>query len=122
MLTSPITLASEAFTRETYDLNRSVYHGASHTAAARHLLGFYRTYPKKTGNSYGVEKCSVKITIDHEVATVDGGTTVAPLICEVSFAMPVGVTDVHKGAIRADMSNLMNQGTIVDAILEQLSV
>lgn len=72
--------------------NRSVYIAEDHVLDARHALTFYRTPPKPNGNFKGVAKSAFKFTKDYTVLGVDGSNLVSPVIVEVSFSIPVGVT------------------------------
>lgn len=71
--------------------NRSSYISTFHTPDSRDNLTLFRTFPKVSGNFKGTRKTAVKFTKDFTVATVDGGTTVSPLIIEVSFSIPLGI-------------------------------
>lgn len=103
MLDSTITLAlpnggtplNEAFTRIDQVGNRSIYHGAGHSPVSRKTLGFYRTLPKKSGNFLGVMKGATKFTMDNTVVNAVGESIVAPSIAEISFSIPVGVTETE---------------------------
>lgn len=103
MLDATITLAlpnggtpiNEAFSRIDQVGNRSLYHGAGHSPTSRKTLGFYRSLPKKSGNFNGVMKGATKLTMDHSVLNAVGDTIVAPAIAEVSFSLPVGMTEAQ---------------------------
>lgn len=100
MLENTITLAlpnggnpvNAGFTRIDVFQNRSLYHGPNHSNTARETLGFYRTYPKKTGNFLGVMKSATKITKDLSVLNAVGEPIVSPMIADISFSVPVGAT------------------------------
>lgn len=103
MLPDTITLAlsnggtpvDEAYSRIDQVGNRSLYHGVGHSPTNRKTLGFYRTLPKKAGNFNGVMKGATKLTMDHSIVNAVGDTIVAPAIAEVSFSIPVGVTEAE---------------------------
>lgn len=103
MLENTITLAlpnggnpiNSIFTRIDVFQNRSLYHGPSHSNTARKTMGFYRTYPKKTGNFLGVMKSAVKITFDLDVLNAVGDPIVSPMIGEISFSIPVGAVEAE---------------------------
>lgn len=107
MLDSTITLAlpnggtpiNEIYTRIDQVGNRSLYHGSGHSAVLRKTLGFYRTLPKKSGNFLGVMKGATKVTIDQTVVNAVGDPIVAPSIAEMSFSIPIGVTESEFDAI-----------------------
>lgn len=103
MLENTITLAlpnggtptNAVFTRIDVFQNRSLYHGPGHSNTARNTMGFYRTYPKKTGNFLGVMKSASKITKDLEVLNAVGEPIVSPMIADISFSVPVGATEAE---------------------------
>jgi len=87
---SPVT---KAYARYDQVGNRSTYIGEGHSTDSRNLLQFYRTEPKRNGESRGVMKGALKFTIDRSVPNASGtGNIVSPQIIEVSIANPVGVT------------------------------
>lgn len=130
MLGTTITLTTSVDPEEVYtrwnesEPNKSTYIGPAHSAVSRQTINFYRTPAKKSGNSYGVEKAAIKVTLDVDVDTVDGaGTTKAPLIAEVSFAMPVGTTDAEKLLAINKLQDLLADATnVMEPLLEQLRV
>lgn len=104
-----------------YD-NRSEYIGPGHTAASRDLLAFYTADPKQSGNYRGTRKSSVKFTEDITVAGVDGSDIVTPIILEVSYSAPVGITEAQITELRQraiallDNDTLCNKHELVGAI------
>lgn len=96
--------------------NRSTYHGPGHTLEERDKLDLYRTPPTKSGNFRGTAKSSFKFTEDRQVLTVDGLTTVAPLILEVSFSIPVGVNDLVVKEARQRAIALLDNDSVMDAL------
>jgi hypothetical protein len=77
--------------------NKAVYHGADHADSSRHKLEIYRTAPKRQGNSLGIRKSALKVTLDVTVPTADGaGTNVVPCLLEVSSNLPVGISDADR--------------------------
>jgi hypothetical protein len=125
MLANDITLAvdllntgvttDEVFSCHERHLNRSVYIGEEHSPASRDNLGFYRTFPKTSGNFKGTCKSALKFTKDFEVEGVDSTTTVtAPAIMEVSFSLPVGLTEAQMLVIRQRAIALLDDDTVMD--------
>lgn len=105
---------AEAYERFEEFQNRSVYIGANHAPDARDTISLYRSFATKSGNFNGVSKTAVKLSQDHTVDGVDGVSTLtAPLIIDISFSIPVGVSaaDVLKARQRAiavlDLDSLM---------------
>lgn len=80
--------------------NKVTYTGPDHTATARDVLQLYRTFAKRTGVYLGSNKSTVKFTEDKVVLTAEGLNTVAPLIADVSFSIPVGVSVADQLAFR----------------------
>lgn len=81
---------NHVFSRYDTQTNRSIYVGPDHTMTTRNLLALYRSIPKPNGNFRGVAKTAAKFTRDVTVLGIDGTPIVAPVIIEVSFAIPVG--------------------------------
>lgn len=89
--------SSVVLTRHAEELNKSTYRYADHNnAGIQHVMQFYRTLPKRSGNFFGTEKSSVKRTKTVSVPGVDGADVSAPIISELSFSFPVGVTSGEK--------------------------
>lgn len=134
MLPNTITLdlttigqaADTAFSRHGEQANRSDYIGAGHTTSSRNMLQIYRTFPKRNGASLGVRKAALKITKDQSVPTADGGTMVAPLIAEVSVAIPEGTPDTQVllvcDEIAACMTDPFNDADFVARTLKTLEI
>lgn len=117
------TLVSETFTRYEEYQNRSKYIGSGHTPGSRNEFGIYRSFPTKTGNFKGVGKTSVKLTIDKSVVGVDSSTSItAPVILEVSFSVPVGVSDADMKHYRQRLIALLDSDTFMDSLNLQLMV
>lgn len=106
------------FTRVEEHLNRSGYIvQASHEPGMRDVLGFYRAPAKPTSTFKGVQKCAFKFTIDQTVDAPDGTTVDAPLIGEVSFSVPVGVTTAEQMILRQRILALLDQDSIMDSLM-----
>lgn len=108
------TLVDQAFERTTETLNRSDYIGPGHTLQSRNQFQFYRTLPVRSGNFLGSAKSAVKLTRDKSVPNADGsGNIVAPLIVEVSFSVPVGVSAADILAARQHVIAIMDRDDIM---------
>lgn len=117
------TVVNEEYTRYEEYLNRSVYIGAGHTPDARNTIAMYRTFPTKSGNFKGVSKSSIKLTKDFSVSGVDGSTTLSsPLIVEVNFSVPVGVTSAQVKACRQRLIAILDSDTVCDPLNIQLMI
>lgn len=117
------TIVNEEYTRYEEYLNRSVYIGTGHTPDARNTIAMYRTFPTKSGNFKGVSKSSIKLTKDFPVSGVDGSTTLSsPLIAEVNFSVPVGVTPAQVKACRQRLIAILDSDTICDPLNIQLMI
>lgn len=113
------TTTNEEFNRYEEYLNRSVYIGSGHTPDSRNTLAMYRTFPTKSGNFKGVSKSSVKLTLDHSVAGADGVSTLtSPVIIEMNFSVPVGVTAAQLKKCRQRALALLD----LDAVCEPLNI
>jgi hypothetical protein len=111
------TTTDEVYSRADFFGNRSVYHGASHSAVLRDTISLYRSGPKPNGNFRGVTKNSAKLSKDVEVAGADGvATLTVPSICEISFSLPVGITDADILKLRQRAIALLDDDTIMDML------
>lgn len=111
------------FTRFEEYQNRSVYIGEDHQLTSRDTLSLYRTFPKSAGNFKGMSKCAMKFSQDIEVTGVDGlAALVAPIILEVSASIPVGATLAQQLVARQRAIALLDDDTIMVALMNQLMV
>ncbi len=105
-ITLPVDTANDGnptnvvFTRHLEEANRSTYRGPTHTSMSRQLLQLYRSAAKRSGNSYGANKATLKYTIDHLVDGVDGNQVAEATIIEVTVRSPVGLTQAQQLADR----------------------
>lgn len=103
--------------------NRSVYIGANHSLDSQDKLTLYRTFPKSNGNYKGVAKSSFKFSKDHLVNGVDGlAQLTSPLIVEVSFSVPVGISVADQMIARQRAVALLDNDTVMSALMDQLMV
>jgi len=117
------TPVNETLTRFEEYLNRSVYVSNTHTVASRDTLTFYRTFPKANGNFKGVSKISFKLSRDITVDGVDGISTIAaPVIVEVSFSLPVGITDAQALVCRQRTLALLDLDSVMVPFSSQLMI
>lgn len=117
------TIVPEPYDRYEEYQNRSVYIGASHTPDTRDTISLYRSFPTKSGNFKGVSKSSVKLTKDHLVLGVDGVSNLtSPVIVEVNFSVPLGVTAANLLEIRQRVIALLDDDSMMDALSIQLMV
>lgn len=132
MLPNEITLAvdelnngtsvDEGLTRFEENLNRSIYISATHSVESKDTLTFYRTPPKPNGNFKGVAKTAFKFSRDTVVTGVDSTSVTAPIIVEVSFSIPVGVTDADKLICRQRALALLDLDTVMVPLQSQLMI
>lgn len=114
---------SEVYTRFEENLNRSIYIGSDHELTDRNTLTFYRTQPKVAGNFRGVAKTSFKFSKDFSVTGVDGVATItAPVIVEVSFSIPVGVSAADQLHIRQRVLALLDLDAVMLPLNNQLMI
>lgn len=117
------TTTPETFDRYEEYLNRSAYIGLNHTPDSRNTIGLYRSFPTKSGNFKGVSKSSVKLTKDVQVTGVDGvALLTSPIIVEVNFSVPVGVTAAELKKVRQRMISILDSDTVMDSLSIQLMV
>jgi hypothetical protein len=103
------------FTRVDTFPNRSLYKSEEDSYVLRDTLTFYRTLPKRSGNSLGVAKKAFKFTQDIEVPGVDSTTTnTAPELLEVSINSPVGSTPAIRKALRQRAIALLDNDELME--------
>jgi hypothetical protein len=103
--------------------NRAVYIGENHALTAKDTLSLYRTFPKASGNFPGVAKSSFKFSKDYAITGVDGvASLTSPVIVEVSFSVPVGVAEADQLIMRQRAIALLDDDTIMGALMNQLMV
>jgi len=98
-------------TRYAEQMNRSDYIVSGHTTSSRKQFQVYRTFPKRNGDSLGVRKCAVKFTWDREVENAVGDTVLMPLIVELSYSIPQGVTDEDISTANVQYRGILVSGT-----------
>lgn len=132
MISNSITLAVDALNNGTSanieivrigeGANSSRYKFPDNSLIQRDYVDFYRTFNKKSGNYNGSAKCAMKITRDVTVPGVDATTSiVAPQICQVSFANPVGTSDANQVELAMRLVGLIIHSEILPK-LRQMEV
>ena len=133
MLANTITLAVDElnndndveidFERAYEYTNRTVYTSENHSLDAKDQLTFYRTLPKVSGNFKGTAKSAFKFSQDFSVTGVDGlASLTSPIILEVGFSVPVGVSVADQLVARQRAIALLDDDTIMVALMNQLLV
>jgi hypothetical protein len=111
------------YTRYDEYQNRSLYTGENHSLTAKDTIGFYRTFPKTSGNFRGMAKSAVKLTADQSVAGVDQtSTVVAPAIIDLKFAFPVGMSAADTKKLRMRAVAMLLDDTVMVPLHDQLMV
>jgi hypothetical protein len=114
---------NHVYTRFDEYQNRTVYTEADHQLTLRDTLSFYRTFPKPSGNFKGTAKTTLKFSKDYAVDGVDGvASLIAPLIAEVSFSVPVGVTAAAQMIGRQRCISILDDDTVMVALMNQLNI
>jgi hypothetical protein len=112
-----------AFSRFEEFQNRSVYTGENHQLSAQDKMTFYRTFPKQSGNFAGTAKSACKFSKDYPVTGVDGlATLTSPMIIEVSFSVPVGITVADQLIGRQRVIALLDDDAVMVPLMNQLMV
>lgn len=115
--------ANQEFRRFEETANRTGYAGPDHTLSSRDLLQLYRTFPKRSGESRGNSKCSLKFSTDITVDNASGsGSIVLPLIGEVSFSVPVGATAAQTMELRQRMIAILDDDAISAPLVDILEI
>jgi len=98
-------------------INRTSWHGESHTDQMRDELSLLVGDPKTSANFRGVRKSTFKITRDQEVTGVDTSTElIAPLIANVSFSAPVGTSDAAFIDVCEAIRGLLDQPALMKSV------
>jgi hypothetical protein len=114
---------SHVLTRYDEYQNRTEYIDEDHTLALRNKVGFYRTFPKVSGNYKGTAKSAVKFTQDVAVEGVDSTTTVtAPGIIDIGFSFPIGMTPAQTLELRMRAVAMLLDDAIMAPLCDQLIV
>lgn len=115
--------ANHVFNRFDLFSNRSVYTEENHQLDAKDTLTLYRTFPKVSGNYKGTAKSALKFSKEYAVDGVDGLASLSsPCIVEVSFSVPVGVADADQLIMRQRVIAILDDDTIMDALMGQLTI
>lgn len=104
-----------------YD-NRTQYISPLHTVAAKDMMTLYRTEPKAVANYFGTAKAAVKFTKDFTVALPTGGDGKAPLIVELNFSIPVGISKEDAMAMAARVTHILAAGTTIEDLISKLEI
>lgn len=113
----------QVYTRHEENVNRSTYIGVGHTVDSRILLQLYRSAPKRNGVTRGTSKSTVKFTEDIAVSNVAGdGDIVLPLICEISFSVPVGATAAQTMELRQRAVSILDDDSIMADLNDTLEI
>lgn len=111
------TLVQHDYTRFEEFQNRSTYVGENHSVGVKDTLNLYRTFPKPNGNFKGVSKTSAKFSQDVLVDGIDGVSQItAPIIVEIGFSLPVGVTPAQSLLARQKAIALLDLDTVMAAL------
>jgi hypothetical protein len=113
---------SSTVTRHSEELNKSTYRTSSHTEASPDTLNFYRTAAKRSGEFMGSQKVSVKRTKTMVVDTASGLETKAPMINELSFSIPIGVTNAEKLSFLMEHIGFLSSSEGKAALIQLLNV
>lgn len=116
------TTVNHVFTRHSEEPSKTTYRGPDDSLLVRNTLAFYRTAPKRSGNYLGSAKSGVKFTQDVSVTQLDGTTTKAPLIVEVSFSVPVGATTAQTKEIRQRALAILDREDVIAKLMDNLEI
>lgn len=102
--------------------SRSVFHNSTHQPDMRDILGFYRTPAKRSGNSRGKQRSSVKFTVDVLVPGVDGNDVVDTAYIEINSSLPLGVSNTFTKALRQRGVAILDRDDIMDHLNNHLGI
>jgi hypothetical protein len=114
---------NKVYSRFREELNKTTYRGPEGTLANRQEMAFLRKDPTRNGNSNGVATATIRFTDDVSVAGVDTTTTVEHLLVgEVSFRIPVGVSDADLLAFRQRLIAILDDDTVMTDLMGSLEI
>lgn len=114
--------SSQVYTRLSEETNKSLYGRADHSLDHRHEMTFLRKYPVRSGNFKGTAKPTVKFTDSVQVAGVDGNNVDCLLVGEVSFNIPVGVSDAALLEFRQRLIAALDTDSVMTALMSRLEI
>lgn len=115
-------VVSVTLTRHAEELNKSTYRTGSHVTETPDTLNFYRTAAKRSGDFLGAQKVSVKRTKTFLVESAAGLEIKAPAVSELSFSLPVGVTNAEKLALLMEWIGYLSSSEGKAAMISLLNV
>ena len=87
-------------TRFREESEKTTYVTAAHSdTVMQDTFAFYRTPAKRSGDSFGVERTATKRTKTHTVVNAAGLSVKVPVVVDLGFSIPVGLTVAQKTAI-----------------------
>ena len=96
-----------------------------HSDTARSTMDLYRTAPRRQGDSLGVRKSAIKLTRDFAVPTADGiegETNLVPAIVQVSWSLPVGLSDADRADLNDRIVTLVSELAPTNIDIEAFTV
>lgn len=114
--------SNAVLTRHEENVGKSVYITSDHTLVSRDQLALLRTPNKRNGAFYGSAKSAIRWTKDIQVAQADGTNTIAPLIGEISFSIPVGTPASAVLLLRQRLLAVLDRDDVMDPLNNQLSI
>lgn len=117
------TLVNKIYNRYESIPNRTVYTGPGHTLLKKDTITFYKTSPKRAGNFNGVARTAIKVTQDETIPGYDATTSISsPLIFDLSFGIPVGVTTPTIKEVRQRVIAILDNDALMARLMEGLEV
>lgn len=101
---------------------RSVFNHTNHSPDLRDFLTFYRTPAKRSGNSRGKQRSSVKFTVDVAVPGVDGVDIIETSFVEVNLSFPLGVSDEFMKKQRQRAVSILDSEAVMVQLNKHLGI
>lgn len=121
-ITLPVVGGDVVVDRFSEETNKSVYHFDGATWKMRKEVTFLRSLPKASGAYPGNARGSAKITWDFELTDNAGATIIAPVIAEIKFSVPVGVSSDDVDDIIAHAAAVLNHATLPASVFQDLEI
>lgn len=116
------TPVSKTYSRYEEQVNRSTYNGPNHTMLDTDTMSFYRTLPKRSGNFNGTARSGIVIRKTVTVKDALGNDVRLPLIGEVNFSVPVGVSAAVTKELRQTLISVLDADAVSGALNDALEI
>jgi len=112
-------LVPTTYTRFEEIQNRTTYLELdNHSSMKPRKLQLYRSPLSSPGLSFGKQKSAVKFTDGFDVLNKEGATVVENALVNISFSLPVGLSDAQRTLVRERVVAMINDDTVMDSLIK----